>query len=95
MEMQLAKLVGRRVVVLGPKLLDGESLQTVTLVGADTAGIWVESEEAANRIAERFHVKPAAPSAFFIPFGQITTIIASEEAAAESTVKVREDGAAA
>jgi len=93
MEMQLAKLLRRRVVVLGPQLLDGDALHTVTLVGVDAAGIWVESEEAANRIAERFHVKPATPSAFFIPFGQITTIIASEEALAEAAVEVREDAA--
>ena len=80
MEMQLAKLLGCKVVVLGPKLLDRPTLETVTLVGIDTAGIWIASEEAANRIAEKFHVKPASPSAFFIPFAQITTIIASQEA---------------
>ncbi|HEX4068143.1 MAG TPA: hypothetical protein VHZ09_19140 [Acidobacteriaceae bacterium] len=83
--MQLAKLIRRRIVVLGPQLLGGDksqdTLQTVTLVGVDQAGIWIESEEAANRIAERFRVKPATPSAFFIPFAQITTIIASIEAA--------------
>lgn len=83
--MQLAKLVGSRIVVLGPKLLDQEKLDTVTLLGVDEAGIWIESEEAANRIADRFRVKPATP-AFFIPFALITTIIASnEEAAANST----------
>lgn len=71
--------------MLGPQLLGGDksqdTLQTVMLVGVDQAGIWIESEEAANRIAERFRVKPATPSAFFIPFAQITTIIASIEAA--------------
>ena len=91
--MQLAKLLGRKVVVLGPKLLDGDALHTVTLVGVDAAGIWIESEEAAAWIAERFHVKPATPSAFFIPFTQITTIIASEEATAGAAVEVREDAA--
>ncbi|MGC2621563.1 MAG: hypothetical protein WA414_21140 [Acidobacteriaceae bacterium] len=80
--MQFSQLVGRRVVVLGPKLLDQEKLETVTLVGVDAAGIWIESEEAANRIADKFRVKPAKPSAFFIPFGLITTIIASNEDAA-------------
>jgi hypothetical protein len=84
--MRLDQLAGRRVVVLGPKLLDQEKLDTVTLVGVDTAGIWIESEEAANRIADKFRVKPATRSAFFIPFSQITTIIASnEEAAAGGT----------
>lgn len=77
--MRLDQFVGRRVVVLGPKLLDQEKLETVMLVGVDDAGIWVESEEAANRIADRFRVKPAARSAFFLPFAQITTIIANNE----------------
>ncbi|MGA8110979.1 MAG: hypothetical protein WBD46_12395 [Acidobacteriaceae bacterium] len=86
MDMQLGKLIGRKIVLLGPRLLDAdkntEALQTVTLVGVDAAGIWIESEEAENRIAERFRVKPAAPAAFFIPFAQITTMIASQEAGA-------------
>ena len=80
--MQLRQLVGRRIVVLGPKLLDQEKLETVTLLGVDEAGIWIDSEEAANRIADRFRVKPAGPSAFFIPFAQINTIIAGNDAAA-------------
>ncbi|MFZ0274150.1 MAG: hypothetical protein WB524_20590 [Acidobacteriaceae bacterium] len=86
MEMQLAKLIRRKIVVLGPKLLDSgdkdqDKLETVTLVGVESSGIWIESEEAANRIADRFRVKPATPSAFFIPFTQITTILASNESA--------------
>jgi hypothetical protein len=99
MDMQLSKLIRRKIVVLGPKLLDGQNvgqtLETVTLVGVDAAGIWIESEEAANRIAERFRVKPAAPSAFFIPFAHITTIIASQEAAVagETAAEVKETAA--
>lgn len=80
--MELKKLVGRRVVVLGPKLLDQAHLETVTLLGIDNAGIWIESEAAANRVADRFRLKPAGRSAFFIPFTQITTIIASNDEAA-------------
>jgi hypothetical protein len=85
MEMQLAKLIRRKIVVLGPKLLDGNNkdeakLETVTLVGVEASGIWIESEEAANRIADKFRVKPASPSAFFIPFAQIVTILASNDA---------------
>lgn len=79
MEMQLAKLLQRQVVVLGSSLFDPARLETVTLVGVEAAGIWVESEAAANRIADKFRLKPAAPAAFFIPFAQITTIIASGE----------------
>lgn len=78
--MQLSQLIGRRIVVMGPRLLDQTKLETVTLVGVDTAGIWIESEDAANRIADRFRVKPAGPSAFFIPFAQIDTIIAGSDA---------------
>jgi hypothetical protein len=85
MEMQLSKLIRRKIVVLGPKLLDGDKdqakLETVTLVGVEPSGIWIESEEAANRIADKFRVKPATPSAFFIPFAQIVTILASNDAA--------------
>jgi hypothetical protein len=87
MDMQLSKLIRRKIVVLGPKLLDSgdkdqAKLETVTLVGVEASGIWIESEEAANRIADRFRVKPAAKSAFFIPFAQIVTILASNDSAA-------------
>jgi len=90
MEMQLAKLLHRKIVVLGPKLLEGNGkdepkLETVTLVGVDQAGIWIESEEAANRIAAKFRVKPASPSAFFIPFAQITTILANNDRGSNET----------
>jgi hypothetical protein len=85
MEMQLSKLIRRKIVVLGPKLLEGDKdqarLETVTLVGVEPSGIWIESEEAANRIADKFRVKPATPSAFFIPFAQIVTILASNDTA--------------
>lgn len=77
--MELKKLVGRRVVVLGPKLLDQARLETVVLLGVDNAGIWIQSEAAANRVADRFRLKPAGCPAFFIPFAQITTIIAGNE----------------
>jgi hypothetical protein len=99
MEMQLAKLIGRKIVVLGPKLLDGakgqDKLETVTLVGVDQAGIWIESEEAANRIADKFRVKPATRSAFFIPFAQIVTILANNEAtgSGETTPAIDEKAA--
>jgi hypothetical protein len=100
MDMQLSKLIRRKIVVLGPKLLDSgdknqAKLETVTLVGVEPSGIWIESEEAANRIAEKFHVKPATPSAFFNPFAQIVTILASNDAtdAAETGTVVTETAA--
>lgn len=94
MEMHLGNLLNRKIVVLGPRILGGETnqdkLETVTLVGVDPAGIWIESEEAANRLADRFGVKPAAPSAFFLPFTQITTILASLEAGASTQTALPE-----
>jgi hypothetical protein len=78
MESPLQRLVGHTVIVLGPAFFDKEKLESVKLVGVDQAGIWIESEDALNRMVEKFRVKPSAPGlAFFIPFGQITTILAS------------------
>jgi hypothetical protein len=88
MDMQLSRLIGHRIVVLGPRILDpgtpDQKLETVTLIGVEPSGIWVESEEALNRIADRFRVKPAAASAFFIPFTQITTILATNAVAGDT-----------
>lgn len=83
--MQLAKLIRKKVVVLGPGLFSEARLNTVTLVGVEAAGIWVQSDEAMNRIAEQFRVRPAARAAFFIPFAQITSIIASGETEGEES----------
>ncbi len=77
MEMQLSKLVHHRIVVLGPQLLDQEQLEPVTLLGVEETGIWIDSEQAANRIADKLRLKPAGPAAIFIPFAQITSILAS------------------
>jgi hypothetical protein len=85
MEMQLAKLLQPRIVVLGPQLLDQPTLKTLTPVGVDAAGIGIKSEKAADRIAGRFQVKPAVPSAYFIPFAQIVTNIAAPEGAGEDS----------
>src|ERR1700728_2595036 len=98
MDMQLSKLIRRKIVVLGPKILDSgdkdqAKLETVTLVGVEPSGIWIESEEAANRIADKFRVKPASPSAFFIPFTQIVTILASNDDAGETTPSLTENAA--
>jgi hypothetical protein len=99
MDMQLSKLIRRKIVVLGPALFDrgskDQKLETVTLVGVESSGIWVESEEALNRIADRFRVKPAAPTALFIPFGQITTILASIDSAEGTQTPSTSDEAAA
>ncbi|HTV81381.1 MAG TPA: hypothetical protein VME18_01930 [Acidobacteriaceae bacterium] len=44
MKMQLAKLLQRGIVVLGPQFLDQPTSETVTLVGVDAAGIRIKSE---------------------------------------------------
>jgi hypothetical protein len=94
MEMHLANLLHRKIVVLGPRLLgdaaNQDKLETVTLVGIDPSGIWIQSEDASNRIADRFRVKPSAPSAFFIPFAQITTILASMETGTSTATLIAE-----
>jgi hypothetical protein len=89
MELQLSKLIHRKIVVIGPKFFDQEKLETVTLLAVEDAGIWIESAEAANVIVKKFGVKPSSSAlAFFIPFSQITTILASFDStatAAETT----------
>jgi hypothetical protein len=88
MDIQLSKLIGHKIIVMGPGLFDpglanpasgaNDKLESVKLVAVDATGIWIESEEALNRIVDRFRVKPSAPGlAFFIPFSRIETIIAS------------------
>ena len=78
MEIQLSKLIDRKIIVIGPSLFDQEKLESVKLLGVEEAGIWIESESAANKIMDRFRVKPSSPGvAFFIPYGQIVTILAS------------------
>jgi hypothetical protein len=44
MEIELNKLVGRRVIVMGPRFLESEKPQSVKLLAVETAGIWIESK---------------------------------------------------
>jgi hypothetical protein len=77
MEIELRRLIGYQVVVMGPSFVDSEKLQSVKLLAVEAAGIWIESQEAFDKIVGKFTKKPtAAGLAFFIPFGQITTIMA-------------------
>jgi hypothetical protein len=78
MEIQFSRLINHKIIVIGPEFFDKERLENVRLLGVDAAGIWIESEEVLNRIVDKYRVKPSAPGlAFFIPFGHITTILAS------------------
>jgi hypothetical protein len=82
MDMELRKLIGKRVIVMGPKFVDNDKLQSVKLLAVEDAGIWIESEEAVDKILGRLQKKAtAAALAFFVPFGQITTIVAGFEPA--------------
>ena len=80
MEIELRRLVGHRVIVKGPSFLDSEKLQSVKLLAVEEMGIWIESQEAMDKLVGNLSKKPSAAAlAFFIPFGQIVTIVAGFE----------------
>jgi hypothetical protein len=82
MDMELRKLIGHRVVVMGPSFVDHDKLQSVKLLAVEEAGIWIESEEAVDKILGRLQKKASAAAlAFFVPWAQITTIAAGFEPA--------------
>jgi hypothetical protein len=78
MEIELRRLVGYRVIVMGPSFLDDEKLRSVKLLAVEDAGIWIESQEAFDKIIGNSSKKPtSAGLALFIPFSQITSILAA------------------
>jgi hypothetical protein len=80
MEIGLSKLVGHRIIVMGPTFVDNDKLQSVKLLAVEEAGIWIESEEAVDKILGRLQKKVSASAvAFFIPYGQITAVVAGFE----------------
>jgi hypothetical protein len=80
MEIELRELVGHRVIVKGPNFLDSEKLESVKLLAVEEAGIWIESREAMDKLVGNLSKKPSSAAlAFFIPFGQIVTIVAGFE----------------
>jgi hypothetical protein len=80
MEIGLSKLIGHRVVVMGPSFVDNDKLQSVKLLAVEEAGIWIESQEAVDKILGRLQKKAStAALAFFIPYAQITTVVAGFE----------------
>jgi hypothetical protein len=80
MEIGLSKLIGHRIVVMGPSFVDNDKLQSVNLLAVEEAGIWIESEEAVDKILGRLQKKASSAAlAFFIPYGQIVTIVAGFE----------------
>ena len=80
MEIDLRRLIGHQVIVMGPSFVDNEKLQSVKLLAVEEAGIWIESQEAVDKVIGRLQKKPSSAAlAFFIPYGQITTIVAGFE----------------
>jgi hypothetical protein len=82
MEIELRSLIGRQVVLMGPGFIDNEKLESVKLLAVEQAGIWIESQEAVDKVVGRLQKKPSTTSlAFFIPYGQIVSILAGFEPA--------------
>ena len=80
MEIELRRLIGHRVIVMGPSFLDQQKLESVKLLAVEEAGIWIESHEAVDKIVGSLQKRPSSAGlAFFIPYGQITTIVAGFE----------------
>ncbi len=80
MKIELRRLIGHRIIVMGPSFIDNEQLDSVKLLAVEEAGIWIESQEAVNRVVRRLQKEPSTPGlAFFIPFGQIVSILAGFE----------------
>jgi hypothetical protein len=80
MEIELRQLIGHQVIVKGPNFLDSEKLQSVKLLAVEETGIWIESQEAMDKLVGNLSKKPSSAAlAFFIPFGQIVTIVAGFE----------------
>ena len=80
MELELRRLIGLQVIVMGPSFIDNEELESVKLLAVEEAGIWIESKEAVDRVVGKLQKKPSSSSlAFFVPYGQIVTILAGFE----------------
>jgi hypothetical protein len=80
MEIELRRFIGRQVVVMGPAFVDSEKLQSVKLLAVEQAGIWIESQEAVDKVIGGLQKRPSSGAlAFFIPYGQITSVVAGFE----------------
>jgi hypothetical protein len=77
MEIELRRLIGHQIIVMGPNFFESEKLRSSKLLAVEDAGIWIESQEAVDKMIGELPKKPtAAGLALFIPFGQITSIMA-------------------
>jgi hypothetical protein len=67
LEIELRRLIGRRVVVMGPSFVDNEKLQSMQLLAVEEAGIWIESNGVVDNVIGRLQKKPSwrpSPSSF-------------------------------
>jgi hypothetical protein len=66
--------------VMGPHFLENDKPQSVTLLAVEDAGIWIESQEAVDKLIASLQRKPSSEGlAFFVPYAQITGIVAAVE----------------
>jgi hypothetical protein len=79
MEIELRRLIGHQVVVMGPSFVDNDKLHSVKLLAVEEAGIWIESQEAVDKVIGRLHKKPSSAALALVPYGQIRTIAAGFE----------------
>ena len=80
MAIELRRLIGHQVIVMGPSFIDNDKLESVKLLAVEETGIWIESQDAVDRVIGRLQKKPSSSSlAFFVPYGQIATILAGFE----------------
>jgi hypothetical protein len=80
MEIELRGFIGRQIIVTGPSFIDNEQLESVKLLAVEEAGIWIESQSAVDRVVGKLQKKPSSSSlAFFVPYGQIVSIMAGFE----------------
>jgi hypothetical protein len=50
MEIELRRLIGHQHVVMGPSVVDREKLHSVKQLAVEEAGIWIESQEAVDKV---------------------------------------------
>jgi hypothetical protein len=80
MEIELRGFIGRQIIVTGPSFIDNEQLESVKLLAVEEAGIWIESQSAVDRVLGKLQKKPSSSGlAFFVPYGQIVSIMAGFE----------------
>jgi hypothetical protein len=80
MELELRKLIGLQVIVMGPSFIDNEKLESVKLLAVEDAGIWIQSQEAVDRIVGSVQKKASSPSlAIFIPYTEVKAVLAGIE----------------